>query len=133
MIKSEFLKNAPKFSAAVINQIGGWERFKEQASDITNYGADGGTGGFTWYVDTVQFAADNLTDILQHATQLADEDSFQLIADFTCFKGEYTPGTVARAIYAPNDDNKTDVLNALAWFALEETARAYCEMLEDVQ
>lgn len=130
MTKSEFLKSAPAFANAVINQIGGWTEFKRQASDISNYGADCGVGGFSYYNDTVKFAKKNLTTIIEYAESMANDigegDAFAMIAGFNCLN-DLTPGNVARGIYAPDDDNKTQVLNALAWFALEEAARAYCE------
>lgn len=119
---------------AVIRQSGGWQSFRESALDITNHGAAGGFSGFIYYTDTVKFARNNRDLILCTARALAsdigDGDEYQLIAGFNCFEGDnMTPGAVARAIHTGKGDDATSVLNALAWFALEEVARSYCDLI----
>lgn len=41
---------------AVVRQLGGWERFTEQAPDITSHGINGGYSGFIYYAETHAFA-----------------------------------------------------------------------------
>ena len=120
---------------AVIRQFGGWQSFRESAQDITNHGADGGFGGFIYYADTVKFARNNRSHILSMARDMAsdigDGDEYQLIAGFNCLRCDnLTPGAVARAIHTGKGDDATSVLNALAWFALEEVARSYCDLCD---
>ena len=121
---------------AVARQCGGWASFQEDAHDVARQGADTGVHGFTYYSDTVPFAKRHRAAILAMAGDMArecygrDADCFTLIAGFNCFRGRLTGGDVARAIYGRNDDNATDAYNAMAWFALEETARAYCDLTD---
>lgn len=128
---------------AVVRQVGGWDTFKEHAEDYTK-GADGGWAGFTYYHDTVPFATRNKDAILEMAKAQADdlgsEDEFAMIAGFNCLRDmKVTPGEIARAVYDARKrtvrtqearDVRTQVLNALAWYALEEVARAYCDLIE---
>jgi len=121
---------------AVVRQCGGWQSFKEDAQDVARHGADTGVHGFTYYSDTVHFARKNRVAIMAMAEDMArdcygrDANCFTLIAGFNCFRGRLSSGEVARAIYGRNDDNATDVYNAMAWFALEETARAFCDLTD---
>lgn len=119
---------------AVVRQIGGWSEFKERAADVANYGADSGFSGFIYYTDTVAFTKRNKTEILQVAWELARDlgegDEFDLIANFGCLRGEFTAAEIARAIYSPRDEGRQTVFNALAWFALEEVACSYCDLVE---
>lgn len=121
-----------KLVRATVRQSGGWESFTEHAADITNHGADGGFNGFFYYAETVPFAKRNKRPLLEYAAEMArdlgEPSSMTLIASFHCV--DLTPEEVAEAIYNPRSDNKTEVFNALAWFALEEVARAYCDALE---
>jgi len=118
----------------VVKQIGGWDYFKDCATDISNGGCYGGVGGFIYYSDTVPFAKNNLDDIMSYAEQIADDigesGALELIASFNCLKNEeLSQSDIAKAIYKDTVDSIT-VLNALAWFALEEVARAYCDLIE---
>lgn len=127
----------PKLIAAVVRQAGGWDSFQESAQDIANHGAAGGFHGFIYYNDTEPFAKKHKTEIFELASQLAadlGDDPLTMIANFNCLKSNrYTPGQITRAIYerARTDDehgDKTQILNALAWYALEEVARALADM-----
>lgn len=122
-----------KLVRSTIRQAGGWDSFRESAADIANHGAAGGFHGFIYYVDTVAFAKRNMTDILAYADELAADCGYsgalELIAGFNCLKG-YTALDVSLAIHKRGDDNRTEVLNALAWFALEEVARAYSDLCD---
>ena len=117
---------------AVVRQIGGWESFKESAQDVAENGADAGFSGFIYYNETVPLAKRHKKAILTYAKQLTREigegNEFDMIAGFNCLKME--AGEVAEAIYNPRSEERTQVFNALAWFALEEVARAYVDFVE---
>lgn len=118
---------------AVIKQVGGWNNFKQVAQDVTNHGASGGFSGFTYYADTINFAKRNKSAILAYAREMArdlgENGAYSLIAGFNCLNGE-TADTVADAVNDAEHDSHTDVMNALAWFALEEVSRAYVDACE---
>lgn len=118
---------------STIRQAGGWDSFRESAADIANHGAAGGFHGFIFYSYTVPFAKRNMRHILAYADQLAHDcgqpGALDLIAGFNCLKG-YTALDVSLAIHKRGDENQTEVLNALAWFALEEVARAYSDLCD---
>lgn len=121
---------------AVVRQFGGWSDFKESARDVSNHGANCGFSGFIYYADTVPFAKRNKANILEYAESMARdigaENAIGLIAGFNCLSG-ISALEVASALYKRNDENETQVFNALAWFALEEVARAYSDLLESAQ
>lgn len=118
---------------AVVRQIGGWQEFKERAQDVNNHGAAGGFAGLTYYSDTVAFTKRNKDLILDLCKQCADDFGnsgiIDLIASFGGMKGE-TQEDIADGLYNPRSDNRTMVYNILAWFALEEVARSYCDLME---
>lgn len=111
---------------AVVRQVGGWADFKELASDVASHGADAGFSGFINYSDTVAFANRNKKAILDYAAQMADslgEPLYKMIGGFNCL--EISEGEAAEAIHNARSEERTNVMNALAWFALEEVCRAY--------
>ena len=118
---------------AVIRQSGGIASFAEDAESITNHGIDGGFHGWIYYKDTVAFTKRNKTAIMELCKDTADsmgmDNAYSLIASFGCAKG-YSPEEVAEAIHNSRSEERTTVYNCLAWFAVEEVARAYCDMLE---
>jgi len=125
----------PQLVRSVIRQQGGWDYFKDCAENICNHGAYGGFVGFTYYSDTVKFAQSNKKNILQKLTDDAEEFGEPLFDMLASFKGMcgLRPDEIAEAIYNPRSEEKTTVFNCLAWWALEEVARAYCDTLEDNQ
>lgn len=119
-----------KLIRAVVKQICGWESFTDHAKDVADYGASGGFSGFIYYSDTVPFAVKYRKEIMELAKNIADnlgEGVFEMIAGFFCFNGYYSEGEIAEAIYNLKSENGTAVLNALAWFALEEVCRSYVD------
>ncbi len=148
-----------KLIRSVVNQIGGWESFTESAPDIANHGIDGGFSGFIYYSDTEPFARRNRALIAEMASDQANDfgtNPIELIAGFNCFcrnrksrnRDEFMPvdqrtslerqednalrEQIAKALYTgKQDDDGENVLNALAWYAGEEVARAYNDMLEN--
>jgi len=54
-----------------------------------------------------------------------------VIAGFNVFKRDpVSVDEVARAIYQGRGEMAEQILNVLAWYALEEVARAYCDLLD---
>ncbi len=121
-----------KLVRSVIRRIGGWDEFKERAQDVTNHGADGGFCGFTYYTDTVSFAKHNKPAIEGLLKDLADsigEDFAKILTSFNCLQG-YEDFEILEGYYNPRSEMRTQVYNALAWFALEEVCRNYCDWIE---
>jgi len=119
---NERLKNA------VIEQLGGDDESIEYAKDtIQNCGASGGVGGFIYYSETTEFARNNMDDIYSllkdQASEFGYDCVFEMVAKFNCLKDhKYSPHEIADVIYnKASEDGETQILNALAWYALEET------------
>jgi len=120
---------------AIVNQLGlsftEVDELMATLNDIHSYGIEGGFGGFIYYSDTVAFAEQNKSDILEIARDMADslgEDGpYSLIAGFACLGDGYTADSVADAINDEDHEDRTQVLNAMAWFAAEEFAHYMIE------
>ncbi len=117
-----------KLVRAVIKQLGGGKEAIETLGDVYKHGADGGGFcGFTYYTDTVKFYRRNRSDIVAIAKEMSGDlgmDVIDMISHFGCFRGrDVETSCIARALYGNVDD--PEVPNALAWFALEEVARAF--------
>lgn len=120
---------------AVVRQMGGWQSFCESAPDITRHGIDGGFTGFVYHHDTEPFAKRNAFAILVMAKEQASElgtSITEMIQNFGCFQGNRpSEDEVGQALYSGRqDDDGPNVLNALAWYAGEEVARAYCDSFD---
>lgn len=121
---------------AVVRQMGGWETFSNYAPDINRHGINGGFNGFIYYSDTEPFAARNKDAILELASSQAQEmghdSTLAIIRAFGCFKGDrLTDCDLMRALCkGQNPKNGPNILNGLAWYAAEEVARAYCDLIE---
>lgn len=129
----------PKLIRAVVSQLGGWDSFKQSAININNHGINGGFSGFIYYDDTVKFYRKNKALIVNLAEQQACElgdDAVTMVQGFNCLvdvptrKPDYTMNEIAKALYGRYDDDLMIIYNALAWFAAEEIARSYCDLLE---
>ena len=116
---------------AVIEQLGGDQESIDYAKDtIENCGASGGVGGFIYYSETTKFARDNMQNIYAAIKDMAEELGecpFQMVANFNCLQDNCLSHEVADVIHnkvddaTRNDGVETQILNALSWFALEET------------
>ena len=130
---TEFNKNCNIDSSlvrAVVKQIGGWDSFKDTASDVSNHGASCGYCGFTYYTETCAFYAKNRGAILALLNDLSEsigEDILTLVQNFGCLGKDYTLDEIGKTIYGNKNQHETNVANALAWFALEEVCRAYAD------
>ena len=119
---------------AVVRQLGGWESFKTAAPDIANHGIDGGFNGFIYNKDTHAFTKRNRTAIQAMAAEQANDFGLsitEMIQGFGCFRdgSKPTDAEIGMALYTGKDDG-AGVLNALAWYAGEEVARAFVDMME---
>jgi len=126
----------PALVRAVVRQLGGWESFTESAPDIANHGIDGGFSGFIYYRDTEAFAKRNRANIASMAEDQARDfgtNVTEMIQNFGCFRSgpKPTDSEIGLALYAGREkEDSVPVLNALAWYAGEEVARAYNDLLE---
>ena len=121
---------------ATVRQFGGWESFKESAPDVCQHGIDGGFHGFIYNKDTEAFARRNRAEIAKMAGEQADDFGtgvHEMIRGFGCFRGQkLTDEEIGSALYAGKDvEGGASVLNALAWYAGEEVARAFCDLTAD--
>lgn len=94
-------------------------------------------GNFIYYTDTVAFTAKSRKIIAEyaaeHSTEIGYKDEIEMILGFNCLQhDDLTSSDIARALYGrlTDDDKKTIIYNALAWYALEVVAWAYCDLLE---
>ena len=127
---STFTENTsnPNLSRAVVKQFGRWTDFKDSASDITFYGAGGGVSGFIYYDDTVAFYEANRGNIHALARQIMDEHGeLRALSEFiVSFTDDLEAWQVEDAlIEGESNEDYITVANALAWFALEQTAHHY--------
>lgn len=120
---------------ATVRQSGGWESFKESAQDVTNHGADGGFGGWIYYTETLKFTRTNKKAIMEALESMAQdlgEGVLEMVQGFGVFRNDKpTTDEIARAIYQGKGEIADTVLNVLAWFALEEVSRSYCDLTEN--
>ena len=122
---------------AVVKNMNGWDSFRERAQDVADHGASCGFGNFIYYTDTILFTAKNRKAIAelaaQQAAEFGDSSEIEMILGFNCLQhDDLTSSDIARALYGrlTDEDKKTTIYNALAWYALELVAWAYCDLLE---
>jgi len=115
---------------STIRQLGG----RASLGDVYNHGAGDGYCGFTFYKDTCAFFKRNKVEILGLVNSMArdiGEQPAALVAGFNCLKIKPDDSEGMREVYRALDGrvnrDDTQVANALAWFALEEVARAFCD------
>ena len=129
--KKENLMSYELIKKAVIKQLN-CDDVQQTFKDVVNGGASGGFGGFIYYNETRKFAKDNMKAIYDFAKEEAldcGQDVFEMIQGFGCLR-DINPLTseIADTIHGHpdnatmNDGVDTQILNALAWFALEEVA-----------
>jgi hypothetical protein len=143
MKQSEFIKKSsiePSLIKAVVRGLGGWTQFKVTSLDVVNHGAAGGYGDFIFYSGTIAFAYKNRDAILKLLTDLNESigettSVISLVQTFGCLKSQdIGADEIGLALYGPKKAaiEQTQVMNALAWLALEEVCRAYMDVLEGV-
>ena len=122
-------KNLTKLQQAVINQLGD----NDVLQDIANHGASGGYSGFTYTRDCCEFFEANQKAIVELVNDMAwnvGTYPIPLVANFGCLAehdDRETRDEIGRCIYGKPLEDDRMVPEALAWLALEETARELCE------
>ncbi len=106
---------------------------KEVFLDVVNNGADGGFPNFIYHNDTCKFARNYIDEIYKHLKEVGEslgECPLKMVTNFNCLRdSKPTVFEVADVIHGRadkatiNDGMETAILNALAWFTLEEVAR----------
>ena len=93
--------------------------------DVMEHGADYGVSGFTYCTDTCAFFTANRKAILallkDAAENYGESSALSLVKAFRCAK-DFGEDEIAATLYGSEPDDM--VANCLAWFALEEVARA---------
>ena len=115
--------NNPTLTRAVLARVD-----RDTLRQVAEHGADAGWAGFSYYSDTCAFYRKHGKAIMQRLAEDAENmgmDWLEVVAGFRCLEGmELTPSQVAQACYGEGDDDvRTQVENALAWYALETVAR----------
>jgi len=122
---------------AVVGQFGDWGYFSENAQDIADHGADSGWPDFTYHAETCKFAEKNRKEILASLREFASqcgENLEDFILNFNCLKDYKMDLKETLGDFLYNGEVKEDdefgnmLLNALAWYALEETARNLADL-----
>ncbi len=116
----------PELAQQVVEQMGGEESFFEAWQDVVNHGINGGHSGFIYYNDTVPFAKRNLRLIREMARHQADDfgiGMIEMIQGFNCLGSDYSLEEIGETLFGAGDD--TQILNALAWYAAEETCHQF--------
>jgi hypothetical protein len=118
-----------KLIRAVVRALGD----RSYLEDVYNHGAEGGFPGFTMSIDCEKFWRAHRIEITSLVKRLADdlgENPAQLVAGFACLKIKPEDFEDMRDVYLALGNGTPDssrIIDALAWFALEEVARAMCE------
>lgn len=122
-----------KLIRSAVNQLGGFESFKECAEDIVNHGIDGGFHGFIYYSDTTAFFKRNRHEIMEMAEDMSREFGqgvLEMIQGFNCMKS-FSVNEIAKAVYTSKGEYVDQIQNCMAWFSGEEVSRLYCDLLEE--
>ena len=108
-------------------------------SDVSNHGASGGFSGFIYYGDNCKFARDNMPLIIEQLKEDASNcgmDVFEMVFSCNGLEGQYPAFEIASVMFDQadeatiNDGADTQILNALAWYALEVVARYVTDIRE---
>jgi len=116
----------PKLAQAVVDQMGGEEAFLSSWEDIIKYGISGGFSGFIYYSETSDFVFKNIKEIRELAKQQAEDFGIRMldmIKGFNCLNGDYSEDEIGECLWGNGD--YTQILNALAWYAAEETCHQF--------
>lgn len=117
---------SPKLIRSTIRQIGD----KDSLKDVYNHGADAGYCGFTYYSDTVSFYKRNKSDILELLKEQAENCGYYnviaMVKSFNCLN-DVNEDEIGKTLFGTEKQWDTNIANALAWYALEEVARAFCD------
>ena len=124
----------PRLVRSVYNQLGAdnYQEFIEELKNVQNcyVGAAGGFSGFIYYNETCSFYRKNralILELLEEYEYSTGFNSIDTVHNFNCLqacknKPLYSKSEISRALYGRYNQELTIIYNALAWFALEETA-----------
>lgn len=116
-----------KLIRAAIRQLGDkGEELENTLTDIMNHGASGGFSGFTYTNESAKFFKRNKKDIVSHLKQQADDfgqSPLEMVKGFRC-AGDEDEENIASVLYGRATSDDASLENCLAWYALEEVARA---------
>lgn len=130
---------------AVIEQLGGEQEFLDSYSDISEYGIDGGFGGFIYYHETVDFFNDNFDAIKQYFSNAAEclglNSAIALLLQNEQMKEklDLTNEEVAEAFFAIKDSaeksscERVQLCNWVSWAVATDTANAYSDFLHTIE
>lgn len=115
----------------IVQTLGGEREARETLRDVASHGADSGFPGFTYYADTSAFFRKHRRAIVSLVKSMANEfgqEPIAFVSSFRCLDADSEcKESIGRCLYGgklTDSHADTTVENALAWFALEETARA---------
>ena len=120
----------------VVRELGGPASAADTLRDVERSGANAGYPGFTYSRDCAAFVRVHRPAILAMLGALADdlgEPVIEVVRGFNCLadnrtrKPDYSPDDVGRALYGRLCDAQAQIVDALAWYALEEVARAWVD------
>ena len=117
---------------AVVDQIGGWDAFVEEAIDVANHGASNGLSGFIYHEEIDAFMKKNHADVLALMSEIAIEvgdgesNTLMFFSKFKCLQGidEIPLGRVLYSLDSAANDYNT-IISGMGWFAAEEVCRDY--------
>ena len=120
-----------KLIKAVIRQMGlSAAKYQEDLrialGDVNRHGSSSGVSGFIYHTETCKFYQRNKKEILASLKSQADDFGTSVIAMVQDFSGMKDEGedAIGRVLYGRAKNDDTQVENCLAWYALEEVARA---------
>jgi len=107
------------------------EHLKGILNDVVNHGANTGWMGFSWNTDNEAFVKKNIKNIKKMCWEMAENEGVESLAHFVKAFNELdknediTLMSIEKVVFDFDEtvDYYTDIINHLAWFALEETAR----------
>lgn len=123
----------------VVRELGGAKEAAGTLHDVTRGSANAGYSGFIYHTETAAFVRAHRSAILKMLGALArdlGESIIDIVRGFNCLldmggpggaKFEYSTDEVGRALYGRVCDAEAAIVDALAWYALEEVARAWVD------
>lgn len=118
-----------KLVRSTVRQFGGINVVKQVCQDVSNHGIDAGFDGFIYYTDTVKFAESNLKDIIIFGRRVASELGTtlrEMVEGSKCLNG----CDMVSALVDEDHEDRTQLMNALAWFAGKELCKTASDIME---
>ncbi|URC22277.1 hypothetical protein CHUUTOTORO_01920 [Serratia phage vB_SmaM-ChuuTotoro] len=122
-----------KLVRAIANVHGSWSDFKEKASDITNYGCEGGTS-FIMYQETAAFLKKHADAIQDHLSTYAMNagmgSSLEMLEGCKNLK-DFNLDEIGKALYAQKGDNWEYISWTICGVVVEDIARLLDDAMND--